>query len=72
MATKTFKVSGMHCSSCEKLIDMELSELPGVKAVHASYDREQCTVESDGSVPETQVITAIETLGYKATIDHSE
>lgn len=72
MATKTFKVSGMHCASCEKLIDMELSELPGVNAAHTSYDSGQCTVESDGSVPETQVITAIETLGYKATLNHSQ
>lgn len=66
-----FKISGMHCASCEKLIDMELAELPGVKAVHTSYDSGQCTVESDGNVAEA-VSVAIEKLGYKATLNHSQ
>lgn len=61
-----FKVSGMHCPSCPKLIAMNVEEVNGVKGVSAdekagtvevSYDEKKAKVKD--------IISKIETDGYK-------
>jgi len=47
----TFYVKGMHCSSCELLIEKELLEKKGVKAVDASTSNETVTIEYQGKKP---------------------
>lgn len=63
---KIFKISGMHCNSCEMLVDMEIEEIPGVKSVKTSYPKGQTEVEFDGSKNASDEITkAIEKNGYR-------
>ena len=45
---QTYYVKGMHCASCEVLIEKKLLEIPNVKAVDASTNKNQVTVEYDG------------------------
>jgi len=43
-----YKVEGMHCASCETLIEKKLLDLPGVKAVDASTAKGEVVVEFEG------------------------
>lgn len=65
MAKQTFKVSGMHCASCEKILKMEIGELAGVKAVKADAVKGIVEVEGDKFDP-AAVKKTITQNGYKA------
>jgi len=45
---QTFYVRGMHCASCELLIEKKLLEMKGVKSVEASADKGKVLVEYEG------------------------
>jgi copper chaperone len=67
MAKKTFRVEGMHCSSCPMVVESIEDDLPGIKQVSASYQKGQMVVEFDESkVSEAQIIAAVEKKGYHA------
>ncbi|MFE6835057.1 heavy-metal-associated domain-containing protein [Streptomyces sp. NPDC057705] len=63
-----FTVSGMHCTSCGLLIDDEIEELPGVSASTTNLRTERTVVELDRPIPAEQIIEAIATAGYTATV----
>ncbi|MFA6489396.1 MAG: heavy-metal-associated domain-containing protein [Candidatus Micrarchaeia archaeon] len=64
MAKMAFKVSGMHCASCEKILKMEIGELAGVKNVKA--DAVKGIVEVEGNrLDATAIRKAITQNGYK-------
>ena len=44
---KTIYVEGMHCASCELLIEKTIEEYPGVKKVDASLEKGQVKILSD-------------------------
>lgn len=48
MKEQVYKVAGMHCASCEILIEKKLLDLPGVKSVDASTSRGEVVVEYEG------------------------
>lgn len=62
---QTFKVSGMHCSACEKLLQMEIGSLAGVKAVKANAVKGTVEVEGERVDP-SAIKKAINENGYKA------
>lgn len=64
MAKQAFKVSGMHCPSCEKVLQMDIGEIPGVKSVKANYKAGTVEVEGEG-IDESAVKKAITQNGYK-------
>ena len=64
MAKMAFKVSGMHCASCEKILKMEIGELAGVKAVKADAVKGIVEVEGD-KFDAAAVKKAISESGYK-------
>lgn len=47
MAKMTLKVEGMHCPSCEALIQDVLSDDSGVKSSKADYKKGEVVVEFD-------------------------
>jgi sulfite exporter TauE/SafE/copper chaperone CopZ len=51
MEEHIYKVEGMHCASCELLIEKKLLELPNVKAVDASTASGQVVVEYESDRP---------------------
>lgn len=63
-----FTITGMHCTSCEQLINLTLGELPGVKNVQTSYGDGECLLESDQPLDPQSVTNAIVELGYQATL----
>jgi mercuric ion transport protein len=62
-----FKVEGMSCSGCEKHVESQVSRLPGVVRVKASYDKSNTVVEFDPSkVTVEDLQKSIDSTGYKA------
>lgn len=47
---RIYFVKGMHCASCEILIEKRLLEVKGVKAVEASVSKGEVLIESDGAI----------------------
>ncbi len=62
---QAFKVSGMHCPSCEKVLQMDIGELKGIKSVKADFRTGMVEVEGEGFDP-AAVKKAIAQNGYKA------
>ena len=54
-----YKVSGMHCASCEILIEKKLLEIQNIKSVDASTQNGQVVVEYEGDRPNPERLNKI-------------
>jgi copper chaperone CopZ len=69
MNTVTIKTTGMHCPSCSMLVEMNVSDLPGVESVKASHADGVTFVTYDQNVLEaSRIATEIRAAGYEAEI----
>ncbi|HSM23248.1 MAG TPA: heavy-metal-associated domain-containing protein [Anaerolineaceae bacterium] len=60
-----FKIPDMHCSACVMKLECLEDDLPGVRMVKASYQKQSMLVEYDDSnVSEEEIRNAIQGLGY--------
>ncbi len=67
MMQKIFKISGMNCISCAKIIEYGLVEEDGIKSVSVNFDSKKAFLEFDQSETNPEKIKdAIKSLGYKA------
>lgn len=65
MILKKFKIQGMHCKSCEKIIAKKALSLEGVKSINVDYATETAGVEYEpDTISEEKIKTAIEEKGY--------
>jgi Cu+-exporting ATPase len=82
MTNKTFKITGMHCTSCSAIITKKVSKLDGVKNINVNYASEKANIDFDESkINIEQMNNEIEKLGYSIHenkmdnmpgMDHSE
>lgn len=63
MAKTTYKISGMHCTSCAMNIEWTLEDL-GLKS-KCDYARQVLEIESDKPVDLPAVKKAVSALGYQ-------
>ncbi len=64
-----FNVADMHCSNCAMRLQAIEDDLPGVKQVNASYQKQQMVVIFDDIVvSETGIMEAVKKLGYTARL----
>jgi copper chaperone len=69
MDTIQLKTSGMHCPSCSMLIEMNVSDLPGIESVKASHADGLTTVTYDPTAIDAEKIAAeIRAAGYDAEV----
>lgn len=62
---KTFRIPDMHCSACVMKLEGLEDDLPGVRLVQASYQKQSMVVEyDDGKVSEGEIRRVVERLGY--------
>ncbi len=54
-----YKIEGMHCASCEILIEKKLLQLPNIKAVDASTSKGEVVVEYEGDRPNPERLNKI-------------
>lgn len=63
---REFKIKGMHCNSCERLIEDGLGELKGIDSVQANYSRSICNIDfDDGMISGERIKEKIKELGYE-------
>ncbi|MFH1287046.1 MAG: sulfite exporter TauE/SafE family protein [Candidatus Magasanikbacteria bacterium] len=58
MQEKIYHITGMHCASCELLIEKRVLKEEGVKVVDASLGNGTLRIESDGRVPKVKDLNA--------------
>ncbi len=64
MTKKTYKVNGMHCTSCALMIESDLEDA-GVKA-HCNYAKQTLEVEFDKKkITEKQMSEIVAKAGYQ-------
>ena len=62
---KIFKISGMHCTACATMIDLDLEDLKGVKSAKTDYAKSELSVEYDDQlVTADDIIASIVKSGY--------
>lgn len=67
--TTRFATTGMHCRSCSMLIEMSVSDLPGVEAVTADNTAGLTVVTYDPTaVTPDMIVAEIVKAGYGAEI----
>lgn len=54
-----YSTKGMHCASCEVLIEKKLLEIPGIKSVEASTNNGKVLVEYEGEKPDVNMLNGI-------------
>ena len=65
----TFKIHGMHCTSCAWNIDGDLEDSGKVKSSKTNYVKSQTTVEYDPKkISEKQIMEMMAKTGYKAEV----
>ena len=66
---KTFHIPDMHCSACVMKLESLEDDLPGVRKVEASYQKQRLLVEfDDNKVGIEDIQRAVEKLGYSIKI----
>ena len=65
MVKHIFRVTDMHCTACVMRLEGLEDDLPGVKRVRASYQKQQVEVEYDEArLSAAQIVAAIQRMGY--------
>src|SRR3972149_4411134 len=60
-----YRISGMHCRSCELLVAKHLRRIPGVTDVRVDHRNGDATVVHDGPTPKQDLIAAaVHAAGY--------
>jgi len=62
---KTIKVSGMHCRSCEILLEDSISEIKGAKVLSADHKKGEIKVSLDNESLMNQIKKVVEKEGYR-------
>ncbi len=72
MQQQTIRVQGMHCRSCEILLEEDLGKLAGVQTVSANFKKGEVRISCEGTVPEQAAIEqVIQQAGYRMGEDPS-
>lgn len=64
MKTQQIHIKGMHCRSCELLIEDELKKVPGVKSVSVSHKTGIADVDCECELNHQEVEKAVQNAGY--------
>lgn len=72
MPQQSVKIQGMHCRSCELLLEDDLGQLPGVTRVTANFKKGEAIIVSDGTGPDTSTIEqVVMKAGYRLGVNPS-
>lgn len=62
-------IQGMHCASCEKIIEMELKEVAGFESAKINHKTGEAIVEAKPETDKNAILEAIKKAGYEAQIN---
>lgn len=60
-----FKINGIHCPACKKLIERRISGIKGVNSVSVNIVTGETQVVSDETITKAEIQTALKGSGYK-------
>ena len=66
IATKTFRIEGMHCEKCSNRVTEILNDIPGIAGV-VNLKKGIATVSYEREVPDDEIKSKIERVGYSVT-----
>ena len=64
---RDYDIEGMHCRSCELLVEEKISKIPGVKKVQANSTKGKLFVESDEEISDSLLNKKISGTDYRIT-----
>jgi copper chaperone len=64
MSTVTYSVPAISCMHCTHTIEMEVSELQGVKSVKADVDSKNVTISFEAPATEEQIKALMAEIAY--------
>ncbi len=64
MNQKIIDIKGMHCASCELLIEEEITKIPGVSRCKVNYRKGVAEISHEGNLDQNLLKAAIEEAGY--------
>ncbi len=65
MNKTTVEIKGMHCRSCELLVEEKLREVAGVERVRVSWRKSSADIFSDGPLDKGSIGKAVTAAGYE-------
>ncbi|MFZ2253324.1 MAG: sulfite exporter TauE/SafE family protein [Minisyncoccia bacterium] len=66
MSKLEISIRGMHCKSCEILVEENIKEIPGVHSVQVSLKHGSATVNYSGEAPsQEELVKAVQSAGYE-------
>ena len=70
MEKKTFRIKGMHCASCIRVLERALKKVDGVSDANVNLATEKATVTYDANkVTDNHLESAVAKVGYQALIN---
>ena len=66
MTTVTYTIPNISCQHCVRTIQMELSELAGVRAIEADAQTKQVTITFEAPASEEQIRAVLAAINYPA------
>lgn len=63
---KNYKVEGMHCVSCQNIIEKEVRNIKGVQKANINFSQKRLNIICDNTVTDEKVISKITEAGYNA------
>jgi copper chaperone CopZ len=65
MVKQIFRIPDMHCTACVMRLEGLEDELPGIRRIRASYQKQHMEVEYDETlITAAQIMAAVEKKGY--------
>ncbi|MEK6982086.1 MAG: heavy metal-associated domain-containing protein [Candidatus Micrarchaeota archaeon] len=65
MIEKTLNVKGMHCKSCEMILNDSISEIKGVTKVNSDFSKGQVRVSYENELVLNEIKNIIKKEGYQ-------
>lgn len=69
---KTLNISGMHCASCEVLLERQLKTFSEIKKIEISAKTGKAEIEYEGEFPEKEIENLLESFDYGLIGLHKE
>lgn len=66
---KTIVIEGMHCNRCAERLQLELSEIDGLKSAKVSFKNKKAVINYKGLFPKDVIEKVVEKTGYTAIIE---
>ncbi len=69
---KIVPIKGMHCRSCEILLEEEIGKIPGVSNVHVSEKKGVAEIRCSRDIADSKIEEAVKNAGYETGVEETK